>query len=383
MNSAKINRETNEQIARARKAEQAGDQLAAREAWTNAAKGLRALAKLQTRVQDKTRLINKALKAEKLAENPQTAPATESPLAKKTALAEHEGFGDEFLTQSSTRWEDIGGMEEAKEALIYSMGLQLAKKPDYLNVDLPSRIMLYGPPGTGKTLLASACASTLDAKFFNVKVSGLLSKYVGESANLISALYQRARDLADEGLAVIFIDEYDSLARSRDKSDSSHNSQVISTLLTELDGLSEKGSSSQVITIVATNRPWDLDDAILSRMDLRIHVSLPDEAARAEIFRILLQNSGVKLEEGLTTAELARRTEGCSGRDIQRLCKKIFLNVLAQENARLSQRVKGNTVKDYTLCFRRIKIADFDQALEEIKIKPLAGAELARYQDWR
>jgi SpoVK/Ycf46/Vps4 family AAA+-type ATPase len=116
-----------------------------------------------------------------------------------------------------------------------------------------------GPPGTGKTLLAAATAGNLEATFFNVKVSSLLSKYFGESTKLISALYSVARRLSP---AVIFLDEFESLTPSRGSGESGSERRIVSTLLAELDGLQGKDDDSFVMTICATNLPWLLDLAI-------------------------------------------------------------------------------------------------------------------------
>ncbi len=377
----KVRRLTAEAISSAKSAEENGQPAEASHHWKIAAQGFHALAKIEPRVIDQTRLKQKALQAEQRARQPETVAPVKIG-ANSGLKSEYAGFGDEFIARSTVTWDEIGGMAEAKESLIYAMGLQLARKPEHVVLEIPSRILLYGPPGTGKTLLASACASTIDATFFNVKVSALLSKYVGESANLISALYQRAREAADAGLAVVFIDEYDSLARSRDKSDSSANSQVIATLLTELDGLGEKRTNSSVITIVATNRPWDLDEAILSRMDLRILVDLPDEAARAEIFRVLLQGRGVTLASDVTPEKLAEATEHFSGRDIQRLCKKLFLSVLAEQNEALAARVRMNQAREYTLRFRALTWSDVTRAKQSVKVAPPTESEMQRYRQW-
>ncbi|MCC5840622.1 MAG: ATP-binding protein [Opitutales bacterium] len=374
-----VRRQTAEAL---RLAKEAKDTTAAREYWARAAAGLRRLSDLEPKMVDRARLVQKALVCE---ERAREGTVVAGGGGEEGVKAEYGGFGKEFIFKSDTGWDEIGGMEEAKRSLKYAMALQLAQLPENCFVELPSRLLLFGPPGTGKTLLASACANTLGATFFNVKVSNLLSKYVGETANLITALYQSAKSFADSGLSVVFIDEYDALAQSRDRSDTSaHSAQVMSTLLAELDGLTGKKARSNVLTIVATNRPWDLDDAILSRMDLRIHVELPDEDAREAIFRIHLQDRGFALAPDLSARLLAELSHGFSGRDIQRVCKKVLLSVLSEMNAGVGDLVDNGGIRGHTLRFRPLTRADFERAIGGVAGEEKGSPKSAddRYIKW-
>jgi SpoVK/Ycf46/Vps4 family AAA+-type ATPase len=363
-------------IEDARGAETAGNLPAAQGLWLKAADSYKLLADTEPNMVDRARLFKKAgdcaARSKRL--RPPAPPRETAPAGSPTAHEPAEAAEDDFLRKvdgmifrSQVQWDDIGGMTETKQELRYAMGLQLAQPSPGRFIEIPSRILMDGPPGTGKTLLASACANMLGATFFNVKTSDLLSKYFGESSQLISALYRRARDLAeDKGLAVIFIDEVESLVPDRDRSESGAEKRIVTSFLSELDGLAEKKRRSGVITIVATNKAAALDAAILSRMDLRIHVPLPDAATRAEIFRLQTEANGFEVARPLTCEDLAAMTDGRSGRDIQRVCKKVLLNVLKECNRQVPELVASGAIKQYALRTRPFTRADFVQAFAEL-----------------
>jgi SpoVK/Ycf46/Vps4 family AAA+-type ATPase len=343
----------------------------------------RRLAGMEVNVLESARLNRKALDCEALSQRKNgengRQVTSESPSECGEAV---DGL---LLKDANVNWDDIGGMQSTKNSLKYAMGLQLARRPqDLSRVEIPSRILLYGPPGSGKTLLAAAAAKMLGASFFNVKVSDLLSKYFGESTKLISALYAKARDLADAGIAVIFIDEIESLVADRDKSDSGPERRIISTFLAELDGLAQKNTPSNVITITATNRPWDLDPAILSRMDLRILVDYPDEETREAIFQIHLEGKGHKLFGGLSAADLAKRSEGLTGRDIERLCKRATQDMMAECNPDIVQKVDDGGIREHILKHRPFTRKDFASLF--VRKKGAGSSEVSkqrqRFQEW-
>lgn len=339
-----------------------GDMKTARECWREMAKDYRQLAPLELNQLEYTRLIKKARELEEKAgksnsELPQASTGEE--------IASDETI-DAWRFRSTVTFDDIAGMSEVKRSLKYAIGLQLAQQPDGVSVmELPCRILIYGKPGCGKTLLAAACANTLGAVFYNVKIPDLVSKFVGDSSKMIRALYKRAREAADEGLAVVFIDEVDGLIISRDSSHANYEKQVLGTFLAELDGLAEKNTRSSVITIVATNKPDALDEAFMSRMDLKFKIDLPDEQARKEIFRMHIDKRGYALDHStITYDQLARLTAHQSGREIQSICKAVLLQVLAEENASIPALVDKAQIKNYTLRLRPFNATDFERVMK-------------------
>ena len=200
-------------------------------------------------------------------------------------------------------WDDIGGLEKVKDLIKKSVVIGIIEnKPKA--IEAWNTILFYGPPGTGKTLMAAAVAKNIDATFFDVKVSQMLSKYYGESPKIMSALFEVARE---EAPSVVFIDEFDSIALSRGADIDEESRRGLSTLLAELDGLSSKTSEKKfVLVIAATNTPDAIDEAIMSRFGKKIELPLPDFVACKEILRIHTEKKGVGLEDDLLFDKLAR-----------------------------------------------------------------------------
>jgi len=284
-----------------------------------------------------------------------------------------------LVHKSPVTWADIGGLAETKREIKAAYGLSMARKPVGVRLRGWRNILFYGPPGTGKTLLAAATSNGLDATFFNVKVSDLLSKYFGESTKLVSALYQAARRMAP---AVVFLDEFESLSGARGDGDSGAERRIVTTFLAELDGLAGKGDDEYVLTIAATNVPWLLDKAMLSRFEKKVYIPLPDEPARQAILRIQLDAAGYQTR--VSYAELTRRTAGFSGRELQRLCQEAITHMVTTTNPGLVAAVDEGreALERYQVRVRPLTDADFAMALERVSPETTA-ADLRRFDQWR
>jgi SpoVK/Ycf46/Vps4 family AAA+-type ATPase len=285
----------------------------------------------------------------------------------------------------SIDWSSIGGLGELKEELKFHYGLAMARLPAGVDIEGWQNIMLYGPPGTGKTLLACAIANRLSATFFNVKSSQIVSKWVGESGRLISTLYRVARKLTRDGRpSIVFIDEFDALCKSRGQEGQLYHQQMLAAILAEIDGFANKGRRNLVMTIGATNRPWDLDAAVLSRFERRILIALPDLAARAEIFRIHLAGKGIPIDErSLSLKRLARASERLTGREIARLCKEVTSRMVAEMNPEIPALVDQGlgAIQGHTIKLRPLRRADFEPALARLVPDTTLESE-AHYADW-
>ncbi len=286
-----------------------------------------------------------------------------------------------LVQRSSVSWDDIAGLEETKREIKTAYALTMARKPDGIELTAPRTMLLYGPPGTGKTLLAAATSNGLDATFFSIKVSDVLSKYFGESSKLVSALYAEARRNAP---SVIFLDEFDAISRARGEGgESGAERRLLSTLLAELDGLNTKDDSSFVLTIAATNRPWDIDSAVRSRFARRVYVPLPGEVARRRILEIHLKDKGHKVQ--VPYEELMTRTEGYAGREIAQMCEQAVAHMVGRANPGLEEMVdRGReAVVEYQIKVEPLQAEDLDTAFEGVGEPEMSDADLERFALWR
>ncbi len=287
-------------------------------------------------------------------------------------IIEPSAMREVLVEVPNVRWEDIGGLEQAKQELREAVEWPL-KYPELfesVNIRPPKGILLYGPPGTGKTLLAKAVANESNANFISVKGPELLSKWVGESEKHVRDMFRKARQVAP---CIIFFDEIDSLAPRRGSLGDTHvTERVVSQLLTELDGLEEL---KDVVVIAATNRPDLIDPALLrpGRIERHVYIPPPDKEARKEIFRIHLR--GKPLAEDVSIDELAERTEGYTGADIEAVCREAAMLAIREA---VKPGMSREEVKEIA---KSIKISKrhFEEALK--KVKPsLTKEDLKRYE---
>lgn len=221
----------------------------------------------------------------------------------------------------NVKFEDIVDLDEAKEIINESIFLPKYVPDFFKGLREPWKgILLFGPPGTGKTLLAKAIASQTNSFFFNVKSSSFSSKWVGESEKLVKLLFEIAREKTP---SIIFIDEIDSIARKRDDKTPSYDLKTLNEFLIQMDGLK---NNKNIFIVAATNRPFDIDDAILRRFPKAIYVPLPNKNGRIKMFKNFLKNN--KYEENLDFDKIAEYTEGYNGSDIFNLCKESSFMIL-------------------------------------------------------
>lgn len=217
-----------------------------------------------------------------------------------------------ILTENpNVKWEDIAGLEGAKEALKEAVILPV-KFPHLFkgNRKPTSGILLYGPPGTGKSYLAKAVATEANSTFFSISSSDLVSKWMGESERLVKQLFSMARENKP---SIIFIDEVDALTGQRGEGESEASRRIKTELLVQMNGVGT--DTDGVLVLGATNIPWQLDSAIRRRFEKRIYIPLPDLAARTKLFEISVGETPCSLnKEDYRT--LGQMTDGYSGSDI-------------------------------------------------------------------
>ncbi len=238
-----------------------------------------------------------------------------------------------LIEQPKVKWNEVGGLEIAKQELKEAVEWPL-KNPDVfkrMGIRPPRGILLYGPSGCGKTLLAKAVATESEANFISIKGPELLSKWVGESEKAVRDIFKKARQVAP---CIIFFDEIDSMASRRTNASVSKATEtVVNQLLTEMDGLEDL---TDVVVIAATNRPELLDSAILrpGRFDRHILTTPPEQKTRLEILKI--HSAKMPLTKDIDFDEIALKTAGFSGADIEAVCREAAMLAL-RENIKAKQ----------------------------------------------
>ncbi len=296
---------------------------------------------------------------------------------------------------SSTDWfaapvpkvklKDIAGLRNVKDEFIVNVFAptlhgycDIYRK--YRGTERGLQVLLYGPPGTGKTHAVKCLAGELGCKIAVVKVADTNQKYVGEGAKVIETVFQQA---SKHDKCIIFFDEIDSIACSREGEDSRHTKEQLTTLLTCMDGFTSGVKDGQIrIVIAATNRPWALDSAVKrgGRFDTQIFIPLPDFEARRQLVRLALGKDGrvrdrvdVPCAPDVTVEALAERFEGYSGADIKAVCRQAISLPLKREIVSFG---KGEHEDD---C---LTMADFDEVLGKY-INSITDDSLMQFDAYR
>jgi len=230
-----------------------------------------------------------------------------------------------LIETPNVTWDDVGGLESLKEELREAIEWPIKHKDafEYVNVDAPKGILLHGPPGTGKTLIAKAVAKMTESNFISIKGPELLSKWVGESEKGVREIFRKARLAAP---CIIFLDEVDALVPRRGgSSDSRVTENVVSQILTEIDGLEEL---HDVLIIGATNRLDIVDPAVLrpGRFDRIIEVPLPDAKSRSNIFKIHTKKK--PLAKDVDLEKIIKLTDNFSGAEIAAITNRAGISAL-------------------------------------------------------
>lgn len=235
-----------------------------------------------------------------------------------------------FLEMPKVHWSDIGGQEELKRKLIEVVQLPLEASDSFKNlgVSSPKGVLLYGPPGCSKTLTAKALATESGLNFLAVKGPEIFNKYVGESERAIREIFRKARAASP---SIIFFDEIDAIAGDRDGDSSTTAAlNVLTSLLNEIDGVEElKG----VVIVGATNKPTEIDPALLrpGRLDRHIYVAPPDYDARLQILQKCSRKFNLQSgDESVDLQKLAELTDGCSGAEVTLLCQEAGLAAIME-----------------------------------------------------
>ncbi|KAM7525821.1 hypothetical protein LguiA_015723 [Lonicera macranthoides] len=293
---------------------------------------------------------------------------------------------------------DIGALDEIKESLQELVMLPL-RRPDLFKGGLlkPCRgILLFGPPGTGKTMMAKAIANEAGASFINVSMSTITSKWFGEDEKNVRALFTLAAKVSP---TIIFVDEVDSMLGQRSRAGEHEAMRKIKNeFMTHWDGLLTK-QGERILVLAATNRPFDLDEAIIRRFERRILVGLPSVENREKILRTVLVKENV--DKDLDFKELATMTEGYSGSDLKNLCTtaayRPVRELIQQERLKDLEKKKraeqgkdsgGTPIKEdhkeeKVITIRPLNMGDFKEAKNQVAASFAAeGSIMSELKQW-
>ena len=244
-----------------------------------------------------------------------------------------------YVERSKIWWQDVGGLEEVKEALTDNLIAAMKEPTKFTKMGIkpPKGALIYGPPGCGKTLIARALATESGANMILVKGPELLSKWVGESEKGIREIFRKAKAASP---CVVIFDELDSLVRSK-SGEGGVSETVLSQLLTEI----EEGISSRVVVVGITNRPDVLDNSLLrtGRLDLVLYVAPPDERGRLEIIKIL--TAKMPLDKDVKLQEIAVATQNYSGADLAALCRETAIHTMRKNSVKISSKDFADSLK--------------------------------------
>lgn len=257
---------------------------------------------------------------------------------------------------------DVAGLDDVKKSITIRM-INPVKYPEKYKMygkKSGGGVLLYGPPGTGKTMIAKAIANEVGAKFYAVKGSDIVSKWVGESEKNINSLFEEANK---QDRAIIFIDEMDNLLGTRGVD--THNDKRVNEFLQQIDGFA--GRNQNLLLLGATNRPWDIDSAATrsGRFSEKIYLPLPDAPARK--FMIEKNMKNVPVSKDFDIDKIVEQTEDYSGADIEELCDRA-------KDEPLLKAIATDSVVDVTN-------EDFDRVLE--KMPPsVTPKEIERFEKY-
>ncbi|XP_066152493.1 spastin isoform X1 [Euwallacea fornicatus] len=270
------------------------------------------------------------------------------------------------------KWEDVVGQETAKQALQEMVILPSLRPELFTGLRTPARgLLLFGPPGNGKTLLARAVAHECQATFFAISAASLTSKYVGDGEKMVRALFAMARELQP---SIIFIDEVDSLLSERSNNEHECSRRLKTEFLVEFDGLPSNPDNDRVLVMGATNRPQELDEAVLRRFTKRVYVTLPDLEIRIRLLKKLLSKQGSCSLTPQELKRLATLTEGYSASDLTGLAKDAALGPIRELQPEQVKQLDPSALRSITM-------ADFLDSLKRIR-RSVSPQSLVAYEKW-
>ncbi|XP_033108615.1 katanin p60 ATPase-containing subunit A-like 2 isoform X4 [Anneissia japonica] len=291
---------------------------------------------------------------------------------------------DIYLNNPNVRWDDIIGLDAAKRLVKESVVYPIKYPQLFTGILSPWKgLLLYGPPGTGKTLLAKAVATECNTTFFNISASSIVSKWRGDSEKLVRVLFELARFHAP---STIFLDELESLMSQRGSlagGEHEGSRRMKTELLVQMDGLAK--SDDLVFLLAASNLPWELDHAMLRRLEKRILVDLPTTEAREKMIEfhlplVLNPDCVLSIKTNLDYIDLAEKTEGYSGSDLKLVCKEAAMRPVRKVFDILeSAQIEDESIPEFSI--DPITTEDVEAVLKHTK--PSARMLQKKYMEWQ
>ncbi|CAG9325239.1 unnamed protein product [Blepharisma stoltei] len=273
--------------------------------------------------------------------------------------------------------DEIAELDDAKSILNEAILLPSLMPEFFTGIRRPWKgILLFGPPGTGKTMLAKAIASMGGTTFFNITSSFLISKWRGESEKLARLLFEMARFYAP---SILFFDEIDSIMSRRNSDDHEASRRLKTEILIQIEGISTSSDPlKRVIVMAATNRPWDIDEAMIRRLEKRIYISLPSEDGRRKLFERNL--SEIELGPDIDWEYLVKKSKQYTGADISCVCRDAAMEPLRKLiNKATAQGQPIQSLIDIKL--PPITMEDLKEALTRVK-SSVDKSSLEEFKNW-
>ena len=274
---------------------------------------------------------------------------------------EHEDEKEMVSARQKVTYEDIGGLHKEIQRIreMIELPLKHPKIFEVLGIDPPKGVLLHGPPGTGKTLIARAVASETDAHFIKINGPEIIHKFYGESEAKLRGIFEEASKRAP---CIIFLDEIDAIAPKRAEVTGDVEKRVVAQLLALMDGLESRG---EVIVIGATNIPNNLDPALRrpGRFDRELTIGVPDKQGRLEVLQI--HSRGMPLEEDVSLEQLAQKTHGFVGADLEALCREAAMNAIRKVLPEINWQLEE--IPEEILMNLKVKMSNFQEAFNEIE----------------
>lgn len=282
--------------------------------------------------------------------------------------------GEILQSSPNVKWSDIAGLDFAKGTIQEIIIWPLLRPDLFKGIRRPPKgLLLFGPPGTGKTMIAKAIASESKSKFFNISASSLTSKWIGESEKLARCLFALA---SFHQPSVIFIDEIDSILSSRQENENESSRRLKTEFLVQLDGAGTNINDA-ILIIGATNRPQEIDEAVIRRMTKRLYIPLPNSSSRKELILNVIKSEELEGSKySISDIELeiiVQKSKGYSGSDLHNVCREASMQPIRD--------IKNIEDIENISSIRPVTLKDYEYSLSSVKAS-VHQKSIVQYENW-